>query len=117
MPSRRNSSVSAVDISRTLPGQRLGEAGTFAGVDLDDGSRAQAAGEPPRREVARDLHDLAVAAKPHEIDREAHAECVDRAAAHDVQPPPGGQGGEPCQAARAGPERARREEDAPAREL
>ena len=59
--------------------------------DLDHGLRAPAGPQPPRRDGAVVAHDGAGVVEPQEVQREAHADRVHRAAALEEQAVAGGQ--------------------------
>src|SRR6185312_1889997 len=85
--------------NRSIPGNaRRDEAICATGPRLDDGTRAGAPAMTPRRDVAIDPHDRPVRAQPDEIEREAHRERVDRAAARDPERAVGRQGVEASEA-------------------
>ena len=56
-----------------------------AGVGLDHRARLRAELQAPRRDRGVDADDRAVLAEPDQVEREAHREGVNRAAARDVQ--------------------------------
>ena len=68
-------------------GQRREHAVGRAGGDLDHRAGAPAGAQPPRADAAVDPHGPPAAVQPHEVEREAHAEGVDGAAARQVQRP------------------------------
>ena len=72
-----------------------------AGVRLDHGPRLHARLQPVRRDGAVDAHRRAVLAQPDQVEREAHRERVDGAAAGDQQRVVAGHRVEPGEATHA----------------
>ena len=55
------------------------------GSHLDRGKRSQSAGDSTRPDIRSEVEDASVAIGEDDVDREAHAKCVDRLTRRDDQ--------------------------------